>query len=281
MKDEQSIRLAHTSENNMDEKDTRITERLISDYNKITELGHEVLGVFLYGSYNYELGYAGSDIDTRCVILPSLEDLILNRQPVSTTVILEDDSHIELKDIRLLWRSFKRQNISFLEVLFTKFYYVPEKYQTLWQRVLEIREDIAHIDRHLAVNCIANMVLEKSKNLCHPYPTLLDKIEKYGYDNKQLHHCLRCRQLLDRYISGEPFASCLIANDRQELIEVKSTYKYSVDEAVELATATAHYAVHTKQQYLFNAEHVVDELTPKIMDDLMVEILKAFYKSIF
>jgi hypothetical protein len=182
----------------MSDRELKIRERLRHDYDYVSKQGYEVFGVFLQGSQNYELDYEGSDIDTKCIVLPSAEDLILNKQPTSTTLILEDNSHIDLKDIRLMWQCFKKQNVNYLEILFTEFYYVPYDYLLFWQEMQALREDIAHIDNYAAVNCIVGMILEKNAALCHPYPTLKDKIDKYGYDNKQLHHILRCQEFLDR-----------------------------------------------------------------------------------
>ena len=56
-----------------------------------------IVGVFLQGSQNYGLDYEGSDIDTKCIVLPTLEDLIFNRKPVSTTHVLPNEEHLDLK----------------------------------------------------------------------------------------------------------------------------------------------------------------------------------------
>ena len=178
----------------MTDREKKIYERLKHDYDYVRKQGYDVFGVFLQGSQNYELDYEGSDIDTKCIILPSVEDVILNKQAVSKTLILEDNSHIDLKDIRLMWNCFKKQNINYLEILFTDFAYVPHEYYHFWLDMIRLNEDIAHIDNYSAVNCIVGMILEKNAALCHPYPSLKDKIEKHGYDNKQLHHIIRCRE---------------------------------------------------------------------------------------
>ena len=241
----------------MTEREIKIHERLKHDYDYVRKQGYEVFGVFLQGSQNYQLDYAGSDIDTKCIVLPSAEDLILNKQPVSTTLILPDNSHIDLKDIRLMWQCFKKQNVNYLEILFTEFFYLPYEYFGFWMEMLKINEDIAHIDNYAAVNCIVGMVLEKNAALCHPYPSLKDKIEKHGYDNKQLHHIIRCREFLDRYIAGTPYGECLIPADRKYLISVKADYRYNLDEAKAIAKEAVDYVKAVKQQYLASHERVV------------------------
>lgn len=259
----------------MTEREIRIHDRLASDFRYVSSLGYEVFGVFLQGSQNYKLDYSGSDIDTKCIVLPSAEDVILNKPPVSTTLILEDNSHIDLKDIRLMWQHFKKQNVNYVEILFTEFWYTPHEYFNFWLDMLRINEEIAHSDNYAAVNCIVGMVLEKNKALCHPYPTLKDKIDKYGYDHKQLHHIIRCREFLDRYIAGTPFADCLIPYDRDYLISVKANYRYDLDQAKAIAKEAVDYVKEVKQEYLDTNERFINEETYKKMDAIMVEVLKS------
>ena len=182
------------------DKDCKIFNRLTEDYQYVQSLGYHVLGVFLQGSQNYQLAYEGSDIDTKAIIIPSFEDFVLNRKPISTTLILPSNEHIDLKDIRLMHECFRKQNINFIEILFTKYKYLNPEYESIYQPMFDNRERIAHYNNYAAVNCICGMVYEKHKAMEHPYPTLKDKIDKYGYDNKQLHHIVRCREFLWRYI---------------------------------------------------------------------------------
>lgn len=65
------------------------------------------VGIFLQGSQNYDLEYEGSDVDTKIIVLPSLEDIALNKQPISTTLITEDNEHVDVKDIRLMFDASK------------------------------------------------------------------------------------------------------------------------------------------------------------------------------
>lgn len=251
----------------------KIHNRLIQDYNYVKDLGYHVFGIFLQGSQNYLLDYEDSDIDTKCIVLPSVEEVILNKKPVSTTIVLEDNSHIDIKDIRLMWNCFKKQNINYLEILFTEFYYIPSEYMEYWEKMQNIREEIAHIDNYAAVNCIVGMVLEKNKALCHPYPTLKDKIERYGYDNKQLHHIIRCSEFLDRYIEGTSFEECLIPIDRDFLIGIKATYKYNLDQAKTLAADTVDYVKAIKQAYLNSNERKINEEVCTKLDTILVQTL--------
>ena len=142
-----------------------VLDRLGQDYMTVTDMGYKVFGVFLQGSQNYDLDYDGSDIDTKCIILPKFEDIVLKNNPVSTTHINPDNSHIDLKDIRLMWECFKKQNINFLEILFTDYYIVNSQYEELWNKMRLWAEDIAHYNNYASVNCIAGMVMKKNEEL--------------------------------------------------------------------------------------------------------------------
>lgn len=256
-----------------------IEARLKEDFDYVTSLGYNVLGVFLQGSQNYNLDYKDSDIDTKAILIPSFVDFVLNRKPVSTTLIKEDSSHIDIKDIRLMHDCFRRQNINFIELLFTKYKYLNPEYEAIYQPMFDNNEKIAHYNNYAAINCIAGMVFEKRKALCHPYEGLKDRIEKYGYCNKQLHHIIRCEEFLRRYIDGVSYADCLIPTDPQRLINIKASYIYSLDEALKIADSCEENVKSIKQKYMDTHVVVVDHEVENIMDCVLIYILKHAFKK--
>lgn len=256
-----------------------IYERLQEDFNYVISIGYNVLGVFLQGSQNYQLDYPSSDIDTKAILIPSFIDFVLNRKPVSTTLVLPSNEHIDLKDIRLMHECFRKQNINFIEILFTKYRYLNPEYEAIYQPMFDNNEKIAHYNNYAAVNCIAGMVYEKHKAMEHPYPTLIEKIEKYGYDNKQLHHMLRCEEFLKRYINGVPYAECLISTDPQHLIDVKASYIYSLEEAREIADNVESTVRDVKQKYMDSHPVVIDHEVDDLMDVILIYVLKHAFKK--
>lgn len=251
-----------------------ILRRLKDDHDYLSNQGYKVLGIFLQGSQNYNLDYEGSDIDTKAIVLPSFNDIVLNKKPVSTTIVLPSNEHIDVKDIRLMFECFKKQNINFLEILFTDFYLVNAMYCEEWQRVRENAESIAHYNNYKGINCIGGMVFEKHKALCHPYPTLKDKIEKYGYDNKQLHHIIRCEEFLRRWVAGESYKDCLIPTDPEYLISVKSTYRYSLDTAKDIAKKLDDNTKRIMDAYKECTPVVVNKDVEVLLNDVLCNILK-------
>lgn len=121
----------------------KVQQRIQEHYNIAVDEEYEVVGVFLQGSQNYGLAYEDSDVDSKAILLPRFNDFVLNKQPVSTTLILDNDEHIDLKDVRLMFDCFKKQNINFVEILFTKYKVLNPKYETLLQPLFDNGELIA------------------------------------------------------------------------------------------------------------------------------------------
>ena len=261
------------------QQEDRIYKRLYSDYEYVKNLGYNVLGIFLQGSQNYGLDYEGSDIDTKAIIIPSFEDFVLNRKPISTTLILPSNEHIDLKDIRLMHECFRKQNINFIEILFTKYRYLNPDYKEIYQPMFNNRERIAHYNNYASVNCIAGMVYEKHKAMEHPYPALKDKIEKYGFDPKQLHHILRCEEFLKRYINGVSYEECLIPTYPQDLIEIKANCPYNLEQARQIANNCEFIVKDVKQKYMNNNPLVIDKEVYDIMNNVLIEVLKFSFKK--
>lgn len=199
----------------------------------------EMFALVLQGSQNYGLDLYTedykSDIDTKVLVIPSLEDIVMNKKPISTTHVLPNNEHLDIKDIRLYFDNFKKQNINFVEVLFSPFNVVNKRYKDLWDELVAGRELVAHYNKNQALRCMAGMSMEKKKALCHPYPSLIDKIEKYGYDGKQLHHIIRMFDFITCYALGGTFEKCLtFLPHREEMMKAKVN-GYTLDEAVKMA----------------------------------------------
>lgn len=256
--------------------DEKITARIKSDYEYVQSLGYTVLGVFLQGSQNYNLAYEGSDIDTKCIVLPSFEDFCLNKKPTSTTLVLPSNEHIDLKDIRLMFECFKKQNVNFVEILFIKYKLLNPEYEALYRPMLDHAEAVASYNNYAFVNCMAGMALEKHKALEHPYPTLIEKIERFGYDPKQLHHIIRVHEFLSRYINGETYADCLVSKQAEYLINVKRGC-HSLEDARNIAKETTRATVDMKNEYMNSHPLVINPYVEELMNEVLVNVLKASF----
>ena len=218
------------------------------------------VGLFLQCSQNYNLDYEGSDIDTKAIMLPSFSDFVLNAKPLSTTHIMENNEHVDFKDIRLMFDCIKKQNVNFVEILFTPYSIINPEYADLFQPVLDAREEIARYNNYAGMNCIMGMALEKQKAMEHPYPATMDKIEAFGYDPKQLHHALRLREFMTR--------------------EVKRGC-YSLKEARALMSTAIQSMTEDKKRYMDTVPVSINQHANEVLQKATVEILKrSFLKEI-
>ena len=189
----------------------KIMKRVQEHYDEALQYFPEeqIVGVFLQGSQNYELDYEGSDVDTKLIVVPSFKDICLNKKPISTTHIRANDEHTDWKDVRLYMETFRKQNLNFLEILFTDFYIINPMYKEEWDRLVAAREFIARMNVHRAVKSMKGIAMEKFHAMEHRYPAKIDIIERYGYDGKQVSHLIRVYDYLRRYIAGESYEDCL------------------------------------------------------------------------
>ena len=241
-----------------------------------------IVGIFLQGSQNYGLDYKDSDIDTKCIITPSFRNVALVGKPVSTTHVRENDEHIDVKDIRLYIQTFRKQNLNFLEILFTKYFILPNKeFEVQWSRLVDNREKIAHYDVCKNVKAMCGVAAEKYFALEHQYPSRMEWINKFGYDPKQLHHLLRIKEYLLRYINGEKYENCMVTSQSDFLKDVKTGY-YKLEEARELGTNTYNEIKEVSDSFcMINKARPLDKEVDELLDDVSYEIMKISIEQDF
>lgn len=89
--------------------------------------GYDVILASVYGSQNYALETKESDVDSYLIIMPSLEDLALNRKPVSRELMYVDENgvpngeHIVIKDFRIFVEALMNADFHALEVVSSKY----------------------------------------------------------------------------------------------------------------------------------------------------------------
>ena len=194
-----------------------------------------IIGIFLQGSQNYGLDTDESDIDTKLIITPSFMDLSMNAKPISTTHHRANDEHIDFKDVRLYIDCFRKQNLNFLEILFTDYCIVNPLYKNTWDKLVARREDIAHMNPYRAMTSMAGMCGEKRHALQHRYPAKEYLIDKYGYDGKQLSHQERVRHAMIKYANGDSYWSCIHEPFEPYYLKMLKRHTLPVEEAVAMS----------------------------------------------
>lgn len=193
-----------------------INKKLKEHYECMLSLypANRIVMVGLQGSQNYDMDDEDSDVDTKCIVTPSLDEIVMAGNSVSTTHFLIDGrlvytkeeqaiaEHCDAKDIRLYWKTLLKSNINFVEILFTKYSIINPLYKDLWDKVLSIRESVARVNPLAAIKAMMGTISEKYFALTHRYPSREKWIDEFGYDSKQLHHLIRVYKFMESYHNG-------------------------------------------------------------------------------
>ena len=256
-------------------REQRIMSGVNEHYQEALEYFKEfqIVGIFLQGSQNYGLDYEKSDIDTKLIVIPSFEDIAFNRKPVSTTHVRENDEHIDFKDIRLYMQTFRKQNLNFLEILFTDFKIVNPEHEANWGVLVDNRERIARYNPYQAIKSMKGIAMEKYHAMEHEYPSKIEVLKEYGYDPKQLHHLLRVEEYIGRYIAGEAYEDCLRPRRPEYLLDVKRGY-YDLDTARVVANTAINNVIRVADAFAEKVENKGDPEVDDILDGVQYGIMR-------
>lgn len=257
--------------------DEYINNQIKRHNNEALKIYHnsQIVGIFCQGSPNYGLDFENSDIDTKLILTPTFKDLAFNKKPISITHILENNEHLDAKDLRLYFQTFVKQNLNFLEILFTDYSVVNSRYEDQWDILLDNKELIAHMNSHRAVKSMKGIAMEKFHAMEHEYPSKIDIISKFGYDGKQVHHLLRVEDYLRRYIAGEPYADCL--RPSPQIVDKLMAYKKQMvplDIARKEANESIERIVLMAEDFCSKNKDEVNPEAQEILNKVQYEIMR-------
>ena len=233
---------------------------------------HRIIGIFYQGSGNYGLDYEGSDVDTKCVLAPSLKELAESKT-ASTTYVRENDEHIDFKDIRVMLETFRKSNLNFLEILYTKYYIINPIYEKEWSKLVKARDSIVKMNLPSLIKSMKGIASEKYHALEHRYPSRIEWLDKFHYDPKQLHHLFRIKEFMHRWTNGESFANCLISVEPEWLVGVKKG-KYNLEEARRYGKSSMDWIEVLYKSYLETCDKTIDETIYKLFEEVIYNTIK-------
>lgn len=241
-----------------------------------------IVGIFAQGSMNYGLDYSESDVDTKLIVLPTFKDICFNRAPCSTTHIRANDEHIDFKDLRLMLQTFRKQNLNFIEILFTEYRWINPTYGAQWNKLVENNELVAHYNPFSAVKTMKGIAMEKYHAMEHRYPARAAILDKYGYDPKQLHHLIRVEKFLENYIAGKPYKDCLHPPEASYLLLVK-TGLYTLKEARDVAKGAIDHIIEMEKTFCESHKSEpnpeVDKLLDTVQERIMYDAMSLFFAN--
>lgn len=228
------------------------------------------------GSVNYDLVIESSDIDSKLVSIPTLEDLVFkSRGEKSITHSMSDNGeHVDIKDVYSMFSMFKKQNMNFLELMFAEYYIVNPVYKSYFDKLLEHKEEIARYDQVAAVNCTVGHMRQKLSYL----ENHLDK-KDHQFD-KNYHNILRLHYYLVKYVNGLPYKQCISSwtpKQKEKLISIK-TGDYDREEAIEESKKIIEMSDSIRSDFISNGVDKNLDIST-FLDNLTLEIIKESVKA--
>lgn len=252
-----------------------ICDKVIEHYEESLKhfASDRIVGIFCQGSQNYGLDTPTSDIDTKLVVVPTLRDIVMAEKPISTTYIRENEEHIDFKDVRLMLQTFRKQNVNFIEILFTPYYILNTLYQDEWAKLIKNRERIARYCPYAAVKTMKGVAMEKYYAMEHRYPAKIAIIDKYGYDPKQVSHLVRIHDFISAYIDSKSYQDCLHPIHENFILDIKLG-KYSLAEARKIATGHLEDIIKIADNFCEKTGKNFDTSVEDLLNEVQYEIMK-------
>ena len=243
---------------------------------------NRIFGVFLVGSQNYGLAEETSDVDTKIVVVPSIDDWAQNKQPISTTLkVPVGENNYEqatIVDFRLWIDQLRKGNINSLETLFTPYHEINAFYAYEMHLLWQWKEEIAHMNAEKVLNATFGMLHNNAKYILRETEDTQRLFEKYGYNPKKLMGLFRVLSTVEKYIEGKDFAECLdCSRQRSGLLAIKhGKYNRAQAEVIAETLRQEAYDLETwfngnKGAYLYEdkEKEMVDKLN-KWRRDLLI-----------
>lgn len=200
---------------------------------------HDWFMIAVNGSYNYNMDTPQSDIDSKLLVIPSLEQLVNGKSLNYLHCMSDNGEHVEVKDIRHYFATMLKQNINFVETLYAQVWIVNPVYMRLFHYLFEMRDVISGCNPIATIHCIQGTAYQKYKQMLQSSPARAADIENYGFDRKSLHHLVRCVFFGEYYMEGTSYQECLQNNDvpniRRMIMNLKTTTVLNREYAINIA----------------------------------------------
>ena len=200
---------------------------------------HDWFMIAVNGSYNYNMDTPQSDIDSKLLVIPSLEQLVSGRSLNYLHCMSDNGEHVEVKDIRHYFATMLKQNINFVETLYAQVWIVNPVYMRLFHYLFEMRDVISGCNPIATIHCIQGTAHQKYKQMLQSSPARAAEIENHGFDRKSLHHLVRCVFFGEYYIEGTSYQECLqnnnVPNIRRMIMNLKTTTVLNKEWAINIA----------------------------------------------
>ena len=166
------------------------------------------------GSWNYNCADEHSDVDTKAIFVPTLQDVVQNKCE-AYTYLLPNREHVDCCDIRNYMKSLIKGNPQFLETLFTKWEDLnTEYYGEEIHALMSKREDIARCNPNNTMRAFLGMA-DRNYKLC------MSRSEE-DHLRKWVYQLVRIEECMNKYCQHRSFEECLCTDQRGFLLFIKN-----------------------------------------------------------
>jgi hypothetical protein len=260
----------------------QIFDKLDVHYKHACELYGQgnVFGTFLVGSQNYQLHTNESDVDSKTIIIPSLNGIAKLEKPISTAIECEDGSSMEIKDIREFFKNIFKQNINFVETLFTDYHFItgnPLFNKFYLEVFVEYADRIARYDVQRSLKSTLGLAYRKLNFLMKPTEKTEKEIEKYGYRSKELYHIFRLSSFVKKYIKKLPYPECIVPDEKERIIRIKQEHRFPKEKVKNVAESFVDMIQFDVNKFTDENENVVDVEIYEKTYNAVEDMLKGFF----
>lgn len=256
----------------MANKKEKILKRLKEHWDYAMKCGYNesnFIGIFAYGSMNYGFYNEnnGSDIDSKIILLPSFSDFCLTNEMTSIVLDFQNEK-IELKDIRLMRNMFMKQNINFIELLYTEYFILNPVYENLFvSYFISNRDIIAHYDELKTLKSVSGQ--------------LIHTLRQDPKDSKKLYNVYRLNHFLDSYVHGVDYQKCIRPDENSYIYDVLWKIKNGEIPPEELDPDDLENQVNNLiNEYSKKLKSPLHDKAQKILDEGIIEIIKHSFKEL-
>ena len=214
----------------------------------------------LVGSHNYNLDTPVSDEDFKHFAWPTFDDLLLNRRLHRAVVTDEEDFTVH--DVRVLPEQFRKANVGFLEVLFSRRVHGDA---ALVEYLATHGDAMLHGNLPGLFTVCMNAAAQKARLMLIDSPARRASIAAHGYDAKNACHAVRLHRFIDALPAvGWDFAAaawCAPGAVRDELLAIKAG-AYTLADVQRVVRESA--AAAERRRPVFEER----PCTPRVFDDL-------------
>lgn len=244
------------------EKASKYTDEVRQQIVKLGYIGPVYGGI--YGSQNYGLDTEKSDIDMKCIVLPSYTHICNDKMWFVKEYVTSDGSLIIASDVRHFFDQLKKCSPPTVETLFSNVL-VTESICSWCSVMLDrMKEDIARMYPAQAVRALKGMMVSN-------YNKYISVVNV-----KAACQVLRLAELIDKYIKTDrPYAEILKC-ERYKSVILETKSKGQI--CSELVETTFRDSLKTADEFITKGDYLVHR-TSELLDDLCWEMLQIGAQS--